>query len=608
MLVQTGTPCKWTNDSQRFLLEHLDTIHNSPSQIYHSALPLCPPSSWLHGCYAAELLPEVKVIRGLPGEWGTCSRTVLFDESPLTLSYGNNTIAVGSELGDIIILDAITGSQAAILSGHIYEVRSLAFSPDGSLLVSGSDDETVKLWDMQTGVVKTFYGHTHWVRSVSISSDCTRIASGSDDRTIRLWDIQTGECKHIMEQQSRVEHVSFSPTDPGHLISVSDGKIHQWDISGHQTGPGYDGDYISFSPDHTQFALCNRSVIAVQNSHSREIVAEFHIAISEPPCYPCFSPDGRLVAAAAGNIISVWDIASSDPCLVESCIDHVNAITSLVFSSSSCLISASYDNSVKFWQIGDLSTDPVATGQESTLSTLASIESVGLQARDGIAISGDSAGVVKTWNILTGLYKTSFQTPARGDMWRDFQLIDGRLICIWHENYKIHIWDTGKGELLQTLDGSGYGGVRISGDGSKIFCLGNRVLQAWDMWTWKHVGKVELERDEVYLDSFHSGGSKIWVQHKDSSIQGWDFGTSGSPPVPLSKTFTDRPHLDFIGGPLWQAYSPSWIEDIVTGKRVFQLSGRYAEFQQVQWDGQYLVAGYESGEVVILDFNCLYSQ
>jgi len=199
IVIQTGTPCKWTNDGQHFLLEHFDIIHNSPSQAYHSALPLCPPSSWLHECYAAELVQAAKVVKGLPDEWGRCSRTVLLDQPQDTFSCWNNTIAVGLKDGNTVILDAITGSQTAVLSGHTDWVRSLTFSPGGILLVSGSDDNTVKLWDMQTGgVVKTFHGHTDWVSSVSISLDCTKIVSGSGDRTICLWDVQTGECEHII--------------------------------------------------------------------------------------------------------------------------------------------------------------------------------------------------------------------------------------------------------------------------------------------------------------------------------------------------------------------------------------------------------------------------
>jgi WD40 repeat protein len=105
--------------------------------------------------------------------------------------------------------------------GILEEVNCLTFSSDGKSLVSGSDDKTVKLWDMQTGgVVKTFYGHTKRVWSVSISADCTRIASGSEDNTTCLWDIQTGECFCTIKQQGTVHHVSFSPTSSAYHLHI----------------------------------------------------------------------------------------------------------------------------------------------------------------------------------------------------------------------------------------------------------------------------------------------------------------------------------------------------------------------------------------------------
>jgi len=608
-LLQGDSVCKWADDSQNFILEHFDTICNSPSQIYHFALPFFPSSSQLQKHYSAEFLHEVKVVKGTKAKWETCFRTVLLGSCTQTLSYWNNIIAVGSRGGDIIILGTVTGSQMAVLSGHTQEVNCLTFSSDGRSLVSGSCDKTVKLWDIQTGgVIMTFYGHVDLVWSVSISADCTRVASGSDDNSIRLWDIQTRECYQIIEQQNTPYYVTFSPIDSQCLISISVDKVWQWDINGHQIPPTYNGSHIAFSPDYTQFALCNGKVITVQNSNSREVMAEFHVASKKTKCC-CFSPDGKLLAAAAGNAAYIWNITSLDPDPIKTLIGHSDEITSLVFSSSSSLISASYDESIKFWKICVLLGDPAATDLESTPPTLPSIRSVSLQAKAGIAISSDADGVVKTWDILTGHCKATFQTPTPDSSMRDAKLIDGKLISVWHKDDKIHIWDVEEGNSLQILYSQECSGLKISGDGSKILCLSYKNIQAWSMWTWESVGKVELVLEGVlYLDPLCTDSSRVWICSSHSSAQvGWEFGDPGSSPIQFDPS-TERPHLDFIGGHLLQSTSVFWIKDTATGREVFQLRGRYAKPNDVQWDGQYLVAGYESGEVLILDFHHVLSR
>ena len=74
-------------------------------------------------------------------------------------------------------------------------VYSVAYSPDGTKIVSGSRDKTVKIWNANTGLyLKTLKGHTESVNSVAYSPDGTKIISGSDDETIKIWDANTGKC------------------------------------------------------------------------------------------------------------------------------------------------------------------------------------------------------------------------------------------------------------------------------------------------------------------------------------------------------------------------------------------------------------------------------
>jgi len=595
--------CKWADDSQRLILENFDTIQDSPPKIYHEAIPFSPSSSWLHECYSQELLQEVKVVKGFQARWGTCSRTILLNNEPRTVACWNNLIVAGLESGNIVTLDATTGAYISTLSGHSDSVRSVAFSFDGTILVSGTFNGDVSLWDIQTGgIIRTFDHHTYGVSAVSISADQTTVATGSGDWKIRLFDTQTGECCCTIDtHRASVYSVSFSPTDSQLLLSAShDNTVRQWNINGLQIGPSYQGAYAAFSSDGTHFVSWLEGVAMVQKSDSGITIATLQAPVDHQFQSCCFSPNGRFVAGASSNNIYIWDITGLEPHLIETLVGHTKSITSIAFPSS--LISSSYDGSIKFWQVDTSSTDQVSTDSESTIHTPASIVSMSLQAKYNIAISSDSAGVVRIWDISTGHCNGSFHTPAGQRTQRDAQLINGKLIFVWCTYMKIHIWDVEKEKHILQVDARSRPSTtspRISGDGSKVFLLDQESIRAWSIWTGEMIGEVRLKGKPLF-DSLTMDGSKVWVCFGGSKIQGWDFGVPDSVPILLSTILPDRPHLDFIHG---TTTCPPRIKDTVTGKEVLQLSRRYERFTKMQWDGRYLVAGYTSGELLILDFN-----
>ncbi|KAI6127339.1 WD40-repeat-containing domain protein [Pisolithus sp. B1] len=132
------------------------------------------------------------------------------------------------------IWDIVKGSQiGGLLQGHISSVFSVAYSPDGRRIASGSADKTVCIWDAERHVQigRPLEGHDSLVFSVTFSPDGKKIVSGSADSTVRLWDIERGaQIGSPLEHTSAVNSVAFS-LDGKRIISGSDdGTIRVWDV------------------------------------------------------------------------------------------------------------------------------------------------------------------------------------------------------------------------------------------------------------------------------------------------------------------------------------------------------------------------------------------
>ena len=181
-------------------MKFIHNLSNGPSastpHLYLSALPFAPEDSLLVNSLRARFPCIAKVAAGHHKEW---PYTQILHQghtryvTSVAFSPDGTRIVSGSEDNSVRIWDAERGMQiGGPLQGHPDYVTSVAFSPDGKRIVSGSDDTSLRVWDAEREVQigSPLEGHTWYVRSVAFSPDGTRIVSGSCDRTVRVWDAE----------------------------------------------------------------------------------------------------------------------------------------------------------------------------------------------------------------------------------------------------------------------------------------------------------------------------------------------------------------------------------------------------------------------------------
>ncbi|TFK59472.1 WD40 repeat-like protein, partial [Pluteus cervinus] len=174
-------------------------VSESVCHIYISALAYVPEQSWIANQFWKDFENRLKIGNTEGKNWKGTQRYTRGHTRyvrSVTFSSDDKYVASGSDDGTVRIWDVETGQQRGTeFKVHTGSVTSVAFSSDDKYVVAGSDDCTVRIWDVKTGQQRgtEFKGHTGWVRSVAFSSDDKYVVSGSNDKTVRIWDVETGQ-------------------------------------------------------------------------------------------------------------------------------------------------------------------------------------------------------------------------------------------------------------------------------------------------------------------------------------------------------------------------------------------------------------------------------
>ncbi|UKY55085.1 trypsin-like peptidase domain-containing protein [Streptomyces inhibens] len=484
------------------------------------------------------------------------------------------------------------------LSGHTGTVESVAFSPDGRTLATGSDDHSVRLWDMATGKRRTVLtGHTNAVDSVAFSPDGHTLATGSDDGTVRLQDMATGKDRTALTDHADWRNsVAFGPDgrtlatgstdDSWQLLDVADGKKHT-PLTGH-TGMV---DSVAFSPDGHTLATGNddgtTQLWDVATGKKRTTLTGHTDAVYSV----AFSPDGHTLATGNDDgTTQLWDVATGKKRTTLT--GHTDAVYSVAFSPDGhTLATGSADNTTQLWDVATGKKRTTLTGHTDTVYSVAF-------SHDGHTLAtGSKDKSVRLWDVA-GKNRTTLTDHTNAVDAVAFSP-DGRALAAGSDNGAVRLWDAATGKKRTTLTGhtDTVYSVAFSPDGRTLATSSaDHTVRLWDAATGKKRTTLTGHTDTVYSVAFSPDGHTLATGSRDATVRLWDVATG-------KKRTTLTGHTDAVSS---VAFSPDGhtvatgstddvvrLWDVASGKERTTLTGHAGPVGSVAFspDGHTLATG-----------------
>jgi hypothetical protein len=254
-----------------------------------------------------------RLIRSFEGHAG--------DVGSIAISPDGARILSGSDDVTLKLWETASGELLHSFEEHADTINSVAFSPDGVRILSGSDDNTLKMWDaFSWRLLQTFEGHSGSVRSVAFSPDGARVLSGSKDNTVKLWDAATGkELQSFIGHTNTINSVAFSPDGRHALSGSSDGTTRVWDTgNGRQLAniiAASGGDWLALTPDGF-FAASQRDtgLLAIVRGLEVTTIGQAHQSMLNPDLVRealAGDPDGDVKRAA--EVVNLDKVLDAGP-------------------------------------------------------------------------------------------------------------------------------------------------------------------------------------------------------------------------------------------------------------------------------------------------------
>ena len=467
--------------------------------------------------------------------------------SPVIISPESNRFVIASAIG-IWLYNSETYQEIALLAAHKPPCTSLAFSPDGSTLATGSEDGKIRVWDPQTGLENaTIAGHTGPISKLIFTPDGeTLISTGGDwrgDGTIQLWDAKTWKHRAKFEQKIVNNAITFSPNG-GVLASGHSNEIGFWDIKTAKQITKITDKKISslsvyslaFSPNDEILAIGNYNDIFLWDTKTQKFRATL-IGHESTVSFQKFSPDSTILASASawytdqGTAIWLWDTATAQH--ITTLLGHIGGVRLFEFSTdSNTLASTSDDLSIRLWDINTGKLKKSLTGHKADLFSLEF-------SPDGVNLIGRGwDSTIHSWDLETGKHRNDFtgQTQLRTTKFPQknsaritwyspvvFSADKQTFHCANADN-TIWVCDTNTGELIKKFTAYTFTPYRVvfSPDRRTVANAGpNDTIHLWNMDSGIRKVVLKANIENVRPIAFSYDG-KMLASTGEESIQLWD--------------------------------------------------------------------------------------